>query len=201
MLRRLAQRGGSIGFSSVLVTLCVILLVFVAASASAQEDENSIRESGIKWLKAKSKEEGVTSLPSGTMFREIRQGVGASPRSSDQVQVHFVGYYAHNQKIFVNSKANMFGETAIISMDKTIQGFYEPLLIMKEGAIFELFIPPELGYGGDRVSVVTMELVKVLRRPSVDDKPPSSGGTFWSNLLKGRQQQQFKQVINKKEEL
>lgn len=88
--------------------------------------------------------EGMTTLPSGLRYREIRAGTGASPAAADEVEVHYRGCFEDGRD-FDSSYAR--GQTTSFPVNRVIAGWTEALQLMKEGARWELCIPYQLAYG------------------------------------------------------
>jgi FKBP-type peptidyl-prolyl cis-trans isomerase FklB len=99
---------------------------------------------GKAFLEKNAKKKGVKTLPSGLQYRVIKEGAGAKPKPADTVTVHYRGTLVDGTE-FDSSHGR--GEPATFRADRVIAGWKEALQMMKEGARWELFIPPELAYG------------------------------------------------------
>ncbi len=99
---------------------------------------------GKEFLAENAKKEGVKTLPSGLQYKIIQEGSGASPKATDTVTVHYRGTLIDGTE-FDSSYSR--GKPATFRVDRVIRGWTEALQMMKEGAKWELFIPPELAYG------------------------------------------------------
>ncbi len=88
--------------------------------------------------------EGITTLPSGLQYRVIKEGSGPIPKMGDAVTVHYRGTLADGKE-FDDSHAR--GEAPTINVGGVIKGWTEALQLMKTGSRWEIFVPPELGYG------------------------------------------------------
>ena len=88
--------------------------------------------------------EGVVTLPSGLLYREVQAGEGTSPGLDNSVVVNYRGNLIDGTE-FDSSYER--GKPAAFQVKKVIKGWREALQLMKEGAKWELFIPPELAYG------------------------------------------------------
>jgi len=98
-----------------------------------------------KFLAQNAKAEGVQSLPSGLEYKVITPGdpTGPSPAATDQVTVQYRGKLVDGTE-FDSSYAR--GQAATFTLNGVIKGWQEGVALMKPGAKWELFVPPELGY-------------------------------------------------------
>jgi FKBP-type peptidyl-prolyl cis-trans isomerase FklB len=117
-----------------------------AAARQRQRDELARRnlEDGRAFLAENERKEGVRTLPSGLQYRVITAGSGSTPNAHDTVTVHYRGTLIDGSE-FDSSHAR--GRPATLRADGVIAGWKEALALMREGARWELFVPPELGYG------------------------------------------------------
>ena len=99
---------------------------------------------GEKFLAENAKKEGVKSLPSGLQYKEITPGKGKSPKATDTVTTHYKGTLIDGTEFDSSYKR---GEPATFPVSGVISGWTEALQLMKEGAKWQLFIPPNLAYG------------------------------------------------------
>lgn len=97
-----------------------------------------------KWLTENAKRQGVVTLPSGLQYEVLREGSGTPPKANDQVTVHYRGTLI-NGKQFDSSYDR--GQPARFAVNRVIKGWTEALQLMKPGAKWKLYIPPELAYG------------------------------------------------------
>ena len=96
------------------------------------------------FLAANAEKDGVQTLPSGLQYKELRAGEGKSPGPDASVVVNYRGSLIDATE-FDSSYER--GKPAAFQVKKVIKGWREALPLMKEGAKWELFIPPELAYG------------------------------------------------------
>jgi FKBP-type peptidyl-prolyl cis-trans isomerase FklB len=118
---------------------------------------------GTAFLAENAKKPGVTTTKSGLQYKVVKPGTGRTPGPSDSVTVHYRGTLV-NGKQFDSSYDR--GEPATFPVNGVIAGWTEALQLMKEGAQYQLFIPPALAYGdrgplAGQVLVFDVELVKV----------------------------------------
>ncbi|NBW82031.1 FKBP-type peptidyl-prolyl cis-trans isomerase [bacterium] len=132
---------------------------------SAQSDKNI--SDGKAFLEINRMKDGVIVLPSGLQYREVKAGAGRSPKSTDKVTTHYKGTLLDGTT-FDSSYER--GEPATFPVNGVIAGWTEALQLMKEGSVWELFIPANLAYGargaGGKIGphatlVFTVELIQV----------------------------------------
>ena len=112
-----------------------------------KEGKKNLAE-GKTFLEENAKKEGVTTLPSGLQYKVIAKGNGASPKKTDSVTVHYKGTLVDGTEF---DSSYQRGKPATFKVDGVIAGWTEALQLMKPGAKWRLFIPPDLAYG-DRAS-------------------------------------------------
>ena len=96
------------------------------------------------FLAENAKKEGVVTLDSGLQYRVIQAGEDKSPQATSSVTVNYRGTLIDGTEF--DSSFDK-GKPANYQVKKVIKGWREALLLMKEGDKWELYIPPELGYG------------------------------------------------------
>ena len=100
------------------------------------------------YLSENAGKKGVITTPSGLQYRIIKKGKGKSPRTSDTVTVHYEGKLTDGT-VFDSSYKR--GKPLKFKVSGVVKGWTEALLMMNKGSVWELFIPPELGYGSKGV--------------------------------------------------
>jgi len=130
------------------------------------------------FLAATAEKEGVITLPSGLQYRELQAGEGKTPEASGTVTVNYRGTLVDGTE-FDSSYER--GRPSTFRVRKVIEGWREALLLMKEGAKWELYIPPELAYGRqsprnrippNSALIFEVELISVGEAPASPPKPP-----------------------------
>ena len=96
------------------------------------------------FLTANAEKEGVKTLPSGLQYKEVQAGEGKSPGADGSVVVNYRGTLIDGTQF---DSSHDRGKPLTFQVKKVIKGWREALLLMKEGAKWELYIPPELAYG------------------------------------------------------
>ena len=109
-----------------------------------KEREMRIYNAEADFLEANGQRQDVVTLPSGLQYRVIKNGTGVKPTVEDKVEVSYHGTFIDGT-VFDSSKER--DETVTFNVSDVIPGFSEALTLMNEGAVWEVFIPSELGYG------------------------------------------------------
>jgi FKBP-type peptidyl-prolyl cis-trans isomerase FklB len=118
---------------------------FVAAREKAIKEMSAKNlAAGKAFLEENKKKEGVKTLPSGLQYKVLTEGSGKTPKAADNVTVNYKGTLINGAE-FDNSYKR--GQPATFKPNGVIKGWTEALQLMKEGSKWQLFIPPELGYG------------------------------------------------------
>ena len=99
---------------------------------------------GDKFLAENGKKEGVKTLPSGLQYKEITPGTGKTPKPTDTVTTHYRGMLIDGKEFDSSYKR---GEPATFPVSGVIAGWTKALQLMKEGAKWQIFLPPNLAYG------------------------------------------------------
>jgi len=139
-------------------------------------------EENVKFLEENKKREGVKILPSGLQYEIIKEGTGKIPQLTDRVTTHYRGKLLDGTEFDSSYERN---QPAIFATNGVIQGWQEALQLMKEGAKWKLFIPPELAYGKsgrpgippNSVLIFDIELISVETVPVDGKYIPYSNGT------------------------
>jgi FKBP-type peptidyl-prolyl cis-trans isomerase FkpA len=114
---------------------------------------------------AEPKEEKTAS---GIVITKIREGTGASPKSTDTVKVHYRGTLV-NGKEFDSSYGR--GQPASFPLNRVIPCWTEGMQTMKTGGKSKLVCPPNLAYGSsgrpgippDATLIFEVELLEIAR--------------------------------------
>lgn len=98
------------------------------------------------FLDRNAKAQGVTVLPSGVQYKVERSGPagGEKPKMGDEVKVHYHGTLIDGT-VFDSSYER--GAPATFTVGQLVPGFDEILQLMKPGDVWNVYIPPEQGYG------------------------------------------------------
>ncbi len=121
------------------------------------EMERVARENAAKskaFLDSNRGKAGITTLPSGIQYRVIEPGTGAKPTSASEVQMHYRGSISTGQE-FANTFAQQNPTPVSFKVSEfPIAGVREILVMMPQGARWEVFLPPEKAFGNDPRSPV-----------------------------------------------
>ena len=83
---------------------------------------------------------------SGLQYMDIQEGKGPSPKTGQQVTVHYTGRLKDGTK-FDSSVDRGQPFVFVIGIGQVIKGWDEGVGTMKVGGKRKLIIPPQLGYG------------------------------------------------------
>jgi FKBP-type peptidyl-prolyl cis-trans isomerase len=135
-----------------------------AAAAAAARNTSAARE----FLARNAKAAGVKTTASGLQYKVLRTGnvQAASPQSTDQVTVNFRGTLLDGTEFDSSSKP---GTLSTLQVNGVLKAWTEALSMMKPGDKWQLFVPPELGFGsvsrrgvpGGSLLIYDLELVSI----------------------------------------
>ena len=108
----------------------------------ALAEENQVRAE--RFLADNSGRTGIVTLPSGVQYRVIEEGEGARPSMDDIVTVHYRGSKVDGREFDSSFRR---GVPAVFQINSVIEGWQEVLPLMREGAMWQVFLPPELAFG------------------------------------------------------
>ena len=135
-----------------LLTVCVVALSLAAcdrgpAINAPASDDQRVAE-GKAYLEKNRTAEGVKTTPSGLQYKVITSGpaTGVHPKPTDEVKVHYEGRLV-NGEVFDSSYES--GSPASFVLNQVIPGWTEALQLMRPGDVWEIYMPPELGYGAE----------------------------------------------------
>lgn len=118
-----------------------------------------------EFLKKNAQKEGVTTLPSGLQYRVLKDGTGKQPQATDKVALVYRGSFANGNE-FGNTDQDGKPVPKTFPMDALVPGIREAVSHMKEGAQWQVFVPPELGFSAStplyrKVTVFDVKLVAI----------------------------------------
>ncbi len=108
------------------------------------------QEAADKFLEENKSKDGIKTTGSGLQYEVITEGEGDSPTADSKVKVKYKGTLIDGT-LFDES-----GDEAVeFGVGQVIKGWTEALQLMKAGAKWKLYIPPDLAYGergsGDKI--------------------------------------------------
>ena len=106
------------------------------AEKNKTEGEAFLAENGAR--------EGVVTLESGLQYRVLEEGDGVRPTAEDTVVCHYQGTLIDGMEFDSSHKR---GKPGTFALNRVVRGWREALQLMPVGSKWQLFIPPELGYG------------------------------------------------------
>ncbi|MGD2128131.1 MAG: FKBP-type peptidyl-prolyl cis-trans isomerase [Lysobacterales bacterium] len=129
----------------------------------AEENQKKSEE----FLAENKKKSGIVELPSGIQYRIIDEGSGARPTMESTVKVHYRGSKINGLE-FDSSFAR--GVPEEFKVNSVLKGWQEVLPLMKTGATWQVFVPPELAFGArgnppvgpNEVLIFDLKLVEIV---------------------------------------
>lgn len=110
-----------------------------------EERSRNVRLEGEAFLAENSIKSGVVKLPSGLQYKIMKPGSGKKPVSGDRVKVNYTSKTIHDI-IFDTTYDGKLSTPVEFGVDNVIQGWSEGLKLMREGAIWELYVPYNLAF-------------------------------------------------------
>ena len=133
------------------------------------------RAAAREFLDRNAKQPGILTMPSGLQYRVLAAGDpnGKAPGPTDQVTVRYRASLADGTEF---DRSDTHGQPATFRVSSVFKGWQEAFLAMKPGAKWQLFVPPDLGYGNNTPPMVPpgallvyeLELLKVESTPPMD---------------------------------
>jgi FKBP-type peptidyl-prolyl cis-trans isomerase FklB len=116
-----------------------------AAHASLAERNSELART---FLEKNARQKGVATLPSGLQYRVLAEGDPKAPvpGPQDQVTVRYSASLADGTEI---DRSDAHTQPAAFKLNSVIKGWREALSAMRPGAKWQVFVPPELGYGAN----------------------------------------------------
>lgn len=123
--------------------LAPVLLAALALAAPAGARADALADASA-FLKQKSAEPGVVTLPSGLEYKVVESGdaAGAHPTAANSVLVNYVGKLSDGATF-----DDSHGQIVTLPLSGVIKGWTEGVQLMRPGDIWMFYIPPALAYG------------------------------------------------------
>jgi FKBP-type peptidyl-prolyl cis-trans isomerase FklB len=146
-----------------------------------EEETKKNKEAAEKFLKENTAKEGIVTTESGLQYKILKEGKGEKPKETDRVSVNYKGTTIDGTE-FDSSYTR--GKPATFSVNRVVKGWTEALQLMPVGSKWQVFIPPELGYGErgagakippNSVLIFEMELLDIVK-DDADKRPGPPGG-------------------------
>lgn len=102
------------------------------------------RKQGDAFLVKNATREGVKTTKSGLQYEVVKEGTGRSPRILDTVVVNYEGKRV-DDVVFDSSYTR--GKPSEFPVKGVIRGWREALPKMKEGGVWNIYLPASLAYG------------------------------------------------------
>jgi len=176
-----------------------------------------------KFLAENKKKEGVKTTASGLQYKVLKEGDGVTPAPEDFVTVNYRGTFIDGKEF---DSSYVKGEPIRVQADGVIKGWTEALAMMKTGAKWQLFVPPDLAYGRrgsgqrippNKVLVFEMELLSVEKGDQAAQQPAAQtaqtpavrqmsitgeiGKAANGYIIRGKQPQMIWTILNPKPDI
>jgi FKBP-type peptidyl-prolyl cis-trans isomerase len=145
--------------ASLIIALALAHIFMANAQSGLQEGQRFLKENATK--------PGVNTTPSGLQYKVLKEGTGRNPQATDIVVVNYRGTLINGKEFDSSYKS---GKPIEFPLNRVIPGWTEGVQLMKEGAKYEFYIPPNLAYGSrgaggvigpDETLIFEVELLKV----------------------------------------
>ena len=133
------------------------------------------KKEGEAFLAANKTKEGVIALPSGLQYKVEKEGNGPKPTVADSVTCNYRGTLIDGKEFDSSYKR---GQPLTIPVSGVIKGWTEAMQLMPVGSKWQIFIPPDLGYGNQAMgqdiqpgSTLIFEVELLSIAPKTDANP------------------------------
>jgi FKBP-type peptidyl-prolyl cis-trans isomerase FklB len=142
------------------------LLVSMKKKLVADQQE-AARQSDKTFLAENAKREGVVVLPSGVQYKVLKEGNGKQPAEGDSVTIR---YRVSRVDASENPAGHPQSDPKTYPLSKALPGLREALRLMKEGAVWQIVLPPGPAQGArgealERAGVLIYELELISVQP------------------------------------
>ncbi len=122
-------------------------------------------EGAKEFLEKNAQQKGVVMLQSGLQYRVLKDGTGRQPQEADKVALIYRGSFVNGNE-FGNTDQEGKPAPKVFPLTSLVPGMREAVSHMKEGAKWQVFVPPQLGFDAStplyrKVTVFDVELVAV----------------------------------------
>jgi FKBP-type peptidyl-prolyl cis-trans isomerase FklB len=153
---------------------------YVRGAVQASSAKNKAAASD--FLAKNGKEKGVQTTASGLEYKIIKSGDGKAPliAATDEVTVNYRGKLIDGTEFDSSYSRN---QPATFPANGVIKGWQEALVMMRPGAHWQLFIPPELAYGpqprpnipANSLLIFDVEVLSAKPKPAAATPPGGMG--------------------------
>jgi FKBP-type peptidyl-prolyl cis-trans isomerase FklB len=141
------------------------------------------KKAGQEFFAKNLRREGIVTLPSGLQYKILKQGDGKMPTLDDKVVCNYRGTLLDGKEFDSSYKKN---QPSTLPVKGLIKGWSEALQLMPVGSKWQLFIPPQLGYGERMVGgiapnamlIFEVELISIVNKDKVQGIAAKSQGGF-----------------------
>jgi FKBP-type peptidyl-prolyl cis-trans isomerase FklB len=150
-----------------------------ARDALIERNHTAARE----FLDKNAKQTGIVTMTSGLQYRVIAEGdpKGTPPAPTDDVTVRYRASLVDGTEF---DRSDTHDRPASFRVNSVFKGWQEAFAQMKPGAKWQLFVPPELGYGNNSPPAVPpgaliiyeLELVRIEPPEAAPFPHPGAGG-------------------------
>lgn len=118
-----------------------------------------------EFFQKNAKRQDVVTLPSGVQYRVLKGGTGKQPEATDKVALIYHGTLANGNE-FGNTEQDGKSAPKLFPVASLVPGMRDAVSHMKEGAQWQVFVPPELGFDAStplyrKITVFDVKLVAV----------------------------------------
>jgi FKBP-type peptidyl-prolyl cis-trans isomerase FklB len=113
------------------------------AAGKKQQAATDNKKAGDAYLAQYKSQSGVSALPSGVLYKIVKEGDGRKPLESDMVEVNYRGSLINGTEF----DATEPGHPANLKVSSLIPGWKQALSMMRAGSKWHIVIPPVLAYG------------------------------------------------------
>ncbi len=122
-------------------------------------------EGATRFFEKNAQQEGMVTLPSGLQYRVVKAGAGKQPKETDNVALIYRGTLVNGNE-FGNSYQAGKPMPKTYAVNSLVPGMREAISHMNEGAKWQVFVPPQLGFNAStplyrKITVFDVELVAV----------------------------------------
>jgi UDP-GlcNAc:undecaprenyl-phosphate/decaprenyl-phosphate GlcNAc-1-phosphate transferase len=115
--------------------------IFTQPGAAPLADSNAAK--GAAFLAQNKTNQGVVTLPSGLQYKILMAGTGPKPAATDTIECNFRGLFIDGNQFSGSDPA----KPGTFKLSDVVPGLREALQLMPVGSKWQIFIPPQLGYG------------------------------------------------------